>query len=68
MSELKIGDKVRILNVCIFNEGFVKVGDIAEVIEINTFYIEIKSASWEHSQFICNFMENQEWELVGDEL
>lgn len=54
----KVGDLVKITNICNFNKEFVKVGDIAKVISLDTTrgarlyhtYYSLKSKNWKYSQ------------------
>lgn len=48
MNEYKIGDKVEIINIGGFNNGFVKVGDIATFIDEHT----LSCPTWEGTQVI----------------
>jgi hypothetical protein len=48
MNEYKTGDKVEIINIGVFNKGFVKVGDIATFVKED----ELNCSTWNTSQVI----------------
>lgn len=70
MYNIKVGDKVEILSVGGFNERFVKVGDIAEVKEvevgINCLQYALFNPTWEYLQFTGSYGENYDWVVVND--
>ena len=54
MNEYKIGDKVEIISIGVFNKGFVKVGDIATFVEEHT----INCQTWKDTQWISGSLED----------
>lgn len=62
--EIEVGSKVRITDMDSFNEAFVNVGDLAEVVGINerelpllTEYL-LMSDGWEYKQYTSHYYDD----------
>ncbi len=64
MSNVKVGDKVEILEVGHFNVNVVKIGDIAEVIDVIEDQILLGNKGWKRSQSTSPYREGEYWKLV----
>ena len=64
MCNVKAGDKVEILEVGHFNVNVVKIGDIAEVIDVIEDQILLGNKGWKRSHSTSPYREGEYWRLV----